>query len=96
MTPGMEGLAKTLLGSTQGMKLLMNMDKVTKIINSEEGRKMLSLLAGDGGDAIKQAAKEAADGDGDSAKRLMTSLMSTPEGMELIKGITEIVKNTEK
>ncbi|GEM_PF-4572194 len=87
-----ENLAKLLLGSPQGMKLLFNLDKISTMVNSDEGRRLLKSVGGEGGNAIKIAAEQAAVGDTDAAKRLVTTLMSTEDGRRLIEGIAAMLK----
>lgn len=87
-----ESLAKNLLNSPQGATVLANYDKIRAYVNKPESKQLLSLLAGKGGDALKHAASAAAGGDQDTAKKLMTTLLSTPEGTQLAKAILDLIK----
>ena len=87
-----ENLAKTLLNSPQGAAVLANFDKIRSYVNKPESRHLISLLAGKGGDALKNAAAAAAEGDQDTAKRLLSSLLSTPEGTQHVKAGWDMLK----
>jgi len=92
MSNELEILAKALLATPNGAKVLGNIDKLSKMLNGAEGKKLVEQLSGGGGDALKKAAESAATGDGDRAKNLLSSLLSTPEGAKLAKQIVEAVK----
>jgi len=87
-----EQLAKSLLSSEQGAKALGSIDKITGIMQKPEGKKLLEILGGSGGDALKSAAKAAAKGDKDAAQKLISTLMSTPEGVQLIQQVVKAMK----
>lgn len=87
-----EALAKALLNTPQGAKVLGNLDKISGLLNKPEGRQLLTMLAGGGADALKNAAEAATKGDSDTAKKLLSSLLSTPEGIEMAKHIVELMK----
>ncbi|MCL2082330.1 MAG: hypothetical protein FWH04_03715 [Oscillospiraceae bacterium] len=61
----------------------LDMTRVAQIMDSPEGKTLLRQLSGPGGDALKRAASQAADGDTGAAGRMLTSLMSTKEGQSL-------------
>jgi hypothetical protein len=87
-----ETLAKNLLNTPQGATVLANFDKIREYVNKPESRQLISQLAGKGGDALKNAAAAASGGDQDTAKRLIASLLSTPEGAQLAKTVLDIMK----
>jgi len=87
-----ESLAKSLLGSPQGATVLSNIDRIRSYVNKPESKKLITLLAGKGGDALKNAAAAAVDGDQDTARRLLSSLLSTPEGAALAKAVLDMLK----
>ena len=86
-----EALARALLQSPQGAAVLKNFDKIQQLADKPESRNLMRLLSGKGGDALKRAAAAAAEGDKDVAMRLISVLLSTPEGTQLVKAITEIL-----
>ena len=87
-----EELAQGLLNTKEGSKVLGNIDKLTNIMQRPEGKKLLEILGSGGGEALKKAAKSAAKGDKDAAQRLITTLMSTPEGSQLISQVIKAMK----
>lgn len=86
-----EALARALLQSPQGVTVLKNMDKIQGLADKPESRKLIKLLSGKGGDALKTAAAAAAEGDKDMAMRLISGLLSTPEGTQLAKAIIDMM-----
>lgn len=94
MPSEMELLARALLASTDGGKILENLDKFQKILDSAEGKKLLANLASGGGDALKKAAEQAKNGDKNAAKMLLTSLLQTKEGAALVSQIIDAVKGS--
>jgi hypothetical protein len=87
-----EALARALLSSPQGAKAIGNLNQITEALNKPEGKKLLGMLAGGGGDALKTAAESALKGDSESAKNLISGLLSTREGAELARQIIEMIK----
>lgn len=94
MPSEMELLARALLASTDGGKILENLDKFQKILDTAEGKKLLANLASGGGDALKKAAEKAKNGDKQAAKMLLTSLLQTKEGAALVSQIIDAVKGS--
>ena len=86
-----ENLAKVLMASPQGAKIVKSLDKLNRVVNTESGRQLIAMLASDGGDAIKNAAAAAASGDQDQARVLLSTLLSSPEGAQLAAKIIEVV-----
>lgn len=86
-----ENLAKVLMASPQGAKIVKSLDKLNSVVNTESGRQLIAMLASDGGDAIKNAATAAASGDQDQARVLLSTLLSSPEGAQLAAKIIEVV-----
>ena len=86
-----ENLAKVLMASPQGAKIVKRLDKLNSVVNTERGRQLIAMLASDGGDAIKNAAAAAASGDQDQARVLLSTLLSSPEGAQLAAKIIEVV-----
>lgn len=85
-----EVLAKMLINSPQGGKIIRGLDKFNAAISSESGRQLLTMLAGSGGDAVKNAARAAAAADKDQARILLSSLLSSKEGAALASKIIEL------
>ena len=86
-----ENLAKVLMASPQGAKIVKSLDKLNSVFKTESGRQHIAMLASDGGDAIKNAAAAAASGDPEQARVLLSTLLSSPEGAQLAAKIIEVV-----
>ena len=86
-----ENLAKVLMASPQGAKIVKSLDKLNSVVSTESGRQLIAMLASDGGDAIKNAAAAAASGDQDQARVLLSTWLSSPEGAQLAAKIIEVV-----
>ena len=88
-----ENLAKVLMASPQGAKIVKSLDKPNAIVNTDSGRQLIGMLASEGGDAIKNAAAAAANGDQDQARVLLSTLLQSPEGAQLAAKIIEVIGN---
>ena len=88
-----ENLAKVLMASPQGAKIVKSLDKLNAIVNTDSGRQLIGMLASEGGDAIKNAAAAAANGDQDQARVLLSTLLQSPEGAQLAAKIIEVIGN---
>jgi len=71
------------------------MQKASEYLNSSDGKALLALLGGNGGDALKFAAQRASAAgapgqEKDALKILISSLMSTADGMQLISRIASL------
>ena len=85
-----ENLAKILMASPQGAKIVKSLDRLNNVINTESGRQLIAMLASEGGDAIKSAAAAAQNGDQNQARVLLSTLLSSPEGAQLAAKIIEV------
>ena len=88
-----ENLAKVLMASPQGAKIVKSLDKLNAIVNTDSGRQLIGMLASEGGGAIKNAAAAAANGDQDQARVLLSTLLQSPEGAQLAAKIIEVIGN---
>ncbi|MDR0325263.1 MAG: hypothetical protein LBI19_04105 [Oscillospiraceae bacterium] len=66
--------------------------QISGIMNSPEGRSLMSQLNGPGGGAMKDAAAKAAGGDTAALSSLLGSLMSTKEGQTVAKQVMGMKK----
>lgn len=92
MANEMELLARALLASRDGGKIVDNLEKFQKILDTAEGKSLLANLAGNGGDALKKAAVDAKNGDKNAAKTLLTSLLKSKDGAALLSQIIDAVR----
>lgn len=75
------------------MKALGDLDKYKKLLDTPEGKALMSQLGGGGGDALKKAAQDASQGNTDSAMKLISSLLSSPEGAKLVNTVASMAKD---
>ena len=73
-------------------QILTNKDKLSSVLNSEDGRKLISILSRDGGAALKKAANAISSGNSDEAKRILEPLMNQPETQHLVEELNKKVK----
>ena len=83
-----ENMAKNIMSSPQGLRIIQSLDKLSAMAASQSGRQLISMLAGNGGDALKEAAKAT---DKDPARVLVSSLLSTKDGASLIAKLIEVI-----
>lgn len=88
-----ESMVENLMNKGGGK---FDMGTVSQILDSAEGKNLMRQLSGDGGDALKQAAAAAADGDSGAAGRMLTTLLSSKEGQALAKQVAEITNKNKK
>lgn len=95
MSNDFEELARSLLKNcgSKGEGVSANFDKYASILSSPEGRRIISGLTNDGGKALKKAANDLKKGDMDAAKSMLSSVMSTKEGSELISRVIKQAKS---
>jgi len=81
----MEAILKALSAAGASGKVL---DKAAPIISSTKGKKVLEKLLTENPDGIKKIMA----GDKVEARRMMEKMISTPDGMEMAKKISQILK----
>ncbi len=89
--PDIDSIAKTFMGTPQGLKIIKGLDKFNTTMNSPQGKELLVLLAGSGSDIIKQAATAAVAANGDPGRVLVSTLFSSKEGAALAAKIIEVI-----
>jgi hypothetical protein len=90
--PGeIENAARSMMSSPQGMKVIKVLDQFNAAMNTENGRQLIQMLASDGGDALKAAAKSAISARRDPGRALLHSLLNTQEGASLAAKIIEVM-----
>ncbi|MDR1668862.1 MAG: hypothetical protein LBR76_02760 [Oscillospiraceae bacterium] len=83
-------MTKDLLGVAKSKGYDIN--QISGIIDSPEGQVLLSRLNGPGGDAMKDAASKAADGDTAALSELLRTVMSTKEGRSVATQVMNMKK----
>ncbi len=91
MSNDIESAARSMMASPQGLKIIKGLDKFNTAISGESGTQLLHMLSGEGGDALKAAAKAAADAPKDPGRALLSSLLSSKDGASLAAKIIEII-----
>lgn len=86
MVSRIEEMAGNILSTPKGAAMLSNIDNIMKVLNSPDGRKLMEMVGGAGGDALKKAASAAAQSS-NPTKTLINGLMSTQDGSALITQI---------
>ncbi|MBE6956595.1 MAG: hypothetical protein E7450_03990 [Ruminococcaceae bacterium] len=74
----------------QMAKLLGNSGAVKQLLQSEDTKRMMQLLQGQG--SVQSAAQAAAKGDSTQLMGMMQQLMRSPEGAQLVERITKKVQ----
>ena len=92
MSNDYENLAKIILSTPQGARIMDGFDKLNAFMSSREGYEILALLAGGATDAVRSAAQAAIDGDGERAKTAISTLLSSNEGAALAAKLLEIMR----
>lgn len=90
--PGeIENIARSMMSSPQGIKIIRILDQYNAAMNTEPGRQLIEMLSGAGGDVLKSAAKSAATAPKDQGKALISALLSSKEGTALAAKIIEVI-----
>ncbi len=80
-----------ILNSFMQGKSSDNLNAVKGVLSAEENKKLLSSVLGDG-ILAKKAVMDAKAGDTTAAKKLLTTLASTPGGAELISSVISAIE----
>lgn len=79
------------MSSPQGAKIIQTLDKLSTVASSPNGKQLITMLAGKGGDALKNAAAAANATDKDPARVLLSTLLSSKDGASLIAKVIEVI-----
>jgi len=90
MSKSAEEQARKLLQSDMAGDL--ELSKLSEIANSPAGMALRRQMSGAGGDKLRKAATQAADGDTAAVSQMLTELMSTNEGKALAEQVMEMKK----
>lgn len=91
MQGDIDSIAKTVMQSPQGLKIITGLDKFNTILSGDAGRQVLSLIAGPAGDTLKSAAAQASAAPKDQGRVLLSSMLSSKEGAALVGKIIELL-----
>ena len=70
-------------------QLKQNPNMAKELLSSGDGQALLSMLSGDGGHSLQQAAAEAAKGNTGALSAMLSNVMRSPEGAALMQRINE-------
>lgn len=87
-----ENLAKMILSTPQGTRIIQSLDRMNAFMLTPKGSDLLTILANGGSDAIKQCAIAALSETKDKAKSAISSLLSSQEGAALAAKLIEIMR----
>ncbi len=91
MAADYEALMKLLLRAKQDPKLSGQLDRLGSLFQSEEGQKLMQMLAKGGLDTLKTAADAAVKGDRNAARGAMTQILSTKEGAAFAMRLADLL-----
>lgn len=83
-------LAKSAEKLPNGKKLADNLGRLLEFAESAEGKRLIASLGKSGTDNVERAAQALNSGKTDAAAAMLKTLLSTPEGRELVKKIAGI------
>ena len=90
--PGeIENMARSMMSSPQGMKIIKGLDKYNALMNTEGGRQLIAMLAGSGSDALRAAALASLNAPKDPGRALLQNLLATKEGTALAAKVIEVM-----
>ncbi|GHV32255.1 hypothetical protein FACS18949_02610 [Clostridia bacterium] len=70
----------------------MDISKYMGLLNTEEGKTLMTALEKQGGDSLRDMAGKAAAGDKEATKRLISQVMSSREGQALAAQVMKLKK----
>ena len=90
--PGeIENMARSMMSSPQGLKIIRGLDKYNALMNTEGGRQLITMLAGSGSDALRAAAQATLPTAKDPGRALLQNLLATKEGAALAAKVIEVM-----
>lgn len=91
MVGEIENVARSVMSSPQGVKIIKGLDKYNAAMNTEPGKQLIAMLGGAGGDALKAAAAAAVGAAKDPGRMLLQNLLSTKDGAALAGKVIEVL-----
>lgn len=65
-------------------------EHLRRLLSSQEGRQLMALLQRDGGQALRQAAAQAKEGNTHAAQELLRPMADNPEAAALLKKLSRM------
>jgi len=91
MQGDIDSIAKTVMQSPQGLKLITGLDRFNTALAGPAGRQVLALLAGPCADTLKSAAAAASNAPRDPGRVLLSAMLSSKEGASLVSKLIELM-----
>ena len=91
MQGDINSIAKNVMQSPQGLKIITGLDKFNSALASDSGKQVLTMLAGPAGDTLKAAAASACDAPKDQGRVFISALLSSKDGAALVGKIIELL-----
>ena len=91
MQGDIDSIAKSVMQSPQGLKIISGLDKFNNAMSSESGKQVLAMLAGPTSDTLKNAATAASAARKDHGRILLSNLLSSKDGAALVGKIIEVL-----
>lgn len=91
MTGDIDSIAKSVMQSPQGLKIITGLDRFNTMLSGEAGKQILALLSGEAGNSLKTAAAAASRAPKDQGRVLISTLLSSKDGAALVGKIIELL-----
>ncbi len=91
MQGDIDNIAKSVMSSPQGLKIISGLDKFNTAMSTEQGRALVTMLGGAGGDALKSAAAASNGVKKDQGRALISSLLASKDGAALVAKVIEVI-----
>lgn len=91
MVGEIENVARSMMSSPQGIKIVKGLDKYNAAMNTDAGKQLIVMLGAGGGDALKAAAAASVSVAKDPGRALLQNLLSTKDGAALAGKVIEVL-----
>ena len=91
MSGEIENMARSMMSSPQGMKIIKGLDKYNALMNTEGGRQLIVMLSGSGSEALRTAAQQSLHATKDHGRALLQNLLATKDGAALAAKVIEVM-----
>lgn len=91
MQGDIDSIAKSVMQSPQGLKIITGLDKFNTALSSDSGKQLMALLAGSGSDSLKSAAQATSGANKDVGRQFISNLLATKDGATVLGKIIELL-----
>lgn len=92
MSLNFEKVTENLRNTPEIAKLLENQELLNNLQNSIDGKKLMNILNSASEDVLNQAMQQVMAGKTEEVKNTLSALFNSPDGAELIKRLSKLVK----